>query len=91
MDEYTRSVSHTWKLKLVKIRRPAGGHKDSAAKPHRFSRLSRRDPTQWTDLRVRYAGGSSGWVIVMARGRVVPYPADAWLLNVVLDITQSHG
>lgn len=90
MDAYTRSTSNTWALKVIKIRRPAGGQKDSAAKPHRFHGLRRRNPKDWVDVRLKYAGGGSGWVVVMARGRVVPYPADAWLLDVVLDVNNSH-
>lgn len=90
MDEYTRSTSHTWALKVVKIRRPGGAHRDSAPKAHRWRGMPRRNPKAYVDVRLRYDGGSCGWVIVMARGRVVPYPADALLLDVVLDVNNSH-
>lgn len=90
MDSYVRSSSHTWVLKVHKIRRPAGGQNDSAAKPHRWRGLSRRDTTKWVDVRLKYQGGSCGWVVVMARGRVVALPADTWLLDVLLDVNNAH-
>lgn len=89
-DGYTRSESTTWRLKVVKIRRPAGGHRDSAAKPLRWRRLYRRNPAEWMHMRVKYQGGGSGWVLVEARGITAAFPADAWLLNVVLDVNNAH-
>lgn len=89
-DSHTRSTSTTWALKVVKIRRPAGGHSDSAPKAHRWRRFPRRDPKDWITLRVKYSGGSSGWVVVQGRGETNVYPADTWLLNVVLDVNQCH-
>lgn len=89
-DGYTRSTSTTWALKVVKIRRPAGGHSGSAPKAHRWRRFTRRNPAEWITIRVKYNGGGSGWVIVQGRGETNAYPADTWLLNLVMDINQSH-
>lgn len=89
-DSYVRSTSTTWRLKVEKISRPGGAHKDSASKTHRWRRFGRRDPRDWITLQVKYDGGGSGWVVVRGRGETNVYPADTWLLNVVLDVNQCH-
>lgn len=89
-DAYVRSESTTWRLKVEKISRPGGAQRHSGSKSHRWRRFDRRNPREWITVRLKYDGGSSGWVIVSGRGETNAYPADTWLLNVVLDINQCH-
>lgn len=86
---YVRSESTTWRLKLAKVARAPQAGKDSPPKAGRWRGFRRRDPAQWATVRLKFEPRSEAWVIVSARGQTNAYPADTYLLDLVLDINQA--
>lgn len=81
--------SPTWELKKVMVRRPARGHSHSAAQPHRWFGLPRRNPREILRISVKLRGGPEHWVEVHARGRIGRYPGYVTLAEVVYDINSD--
>lgn len=83
--------STTWEWRQVMIRRPAGGHSDSAPKGHRWKRLPRRNPRDPLTVTVKLRGGPEAWVELHARGDMARLPGWVTIAEVVLMLNgQGH-
>ncbi len=77
MEDEQSFPSTTWEWRRVKIRRPPEAHKGSAAKPHRWQSLPRRNARERLILTVSHRGGPESWWQIESRGRTVRMPG--WL------------
>lgn len=69
------------------MRRPAGGHVESAPKGHRWRRRARLDWRKPVHVTLKFRGGPEAWVEVHARGDFARYPGWVALVDVLSDIT----
>lgn len=70
------------------MRRPAGGHSDSASKTHRWFKRLPRNPREPLTLSVKLRGGPECWYEVHARGEVGRFPGSVCLHDVMREINQ---
>lgn len=73
------------------MRRPAGGQKVSAAKPHRWFLRPPRNPREPLTLSIKYRGGPEAWYEVHARGSVGRFPGCVSLHDVMCEISRTEG
>jgi len=83
-------ASTTWEWKKVRMRRPAGGHSDSAAKPLRWRFRSPWDKRRPLTLTVTFRGGAEAWVEVHARGSAGRFPGHVALIDVLEEVWNAH-
>ena len=84
------SLSTTWVWKRVKITRAAQPRETAPRKGHRWRGRTRREPAEWLTLRMKYGGGSEGWVIVDARGVVAPFHGATAILDILMEVCQAR-
>lgn len=84
------SWSPTCEWELAKIRRRPQRQRDSAAKPHLWRRMARRNPAKPLSITVEWRGGAEAWIKVSGRGSYRNYPGYAALADVLLDINNAH-
>lgn len=85
----TGTPSTQWGWRKVKIQQRRQAHAQSAAKPHRWKYLPRRDPRLHLTLKVAYRGGAECWYIVEARGSAGMFPGHKALHDVLTEITNA--
>jgi hypothetical protein len=81
--------STTWAWRQRKIRRPAGGHSDSAPKGRRWFGLPPRDPSVPLKISVKFRGGPECWYEIHARGGMARYPGWICIHDVMSDINRQ--
>lgn len=90
VDSNTSSPSTRYQLKLVKIRRPAGGQKTATPQASRLHRLPARNPREPLHLTISYRGGPESWWEVHARGTIVRRPGYTSLDDIMRDINRDR-
>lgn len=82
--------SPRWEWKQVKMRRPAGGQKETLPKGGRWHRFPPRNPREPLSIKVKYRGGSEAWYEIHARGSVGRYPGYVSLHEIMSDINRAQ-
>src|SRR5215213_8195219 len=86
-NDCSPSTTIVWETARIPRRRQP--QSTAAAKQRPKSLLVTREEREPLFLTVTYKGGAEGWVIVQARGRVVPVPGWWSLLELVLDVNSD--
>lgn len=86
----TRLPSTNWEWRRVKVRRPAGGQGDSAAKPLRWFHLPPWPTRRPLSITVLYRGGPEAWYEIRARGTAGRFPGHVALHDALAEVYASR-
>lgn len=84
-----RSGSTTWRPTVDKLRRPRPAGAAAPQASSRWSKLTRRRPSDPLTITVRYRGGNEAWYYVQARGRSGAFPGYRSIHDVMREINEG--